>query len=138
MEWNGMEGNSNTRTLVIDCLPLCLCSFHNPLSTQILVGFFLSNYFYYKDNFILYLFDFRSGKSSIYKVVFHKMSPTETLFLESTSKIVKEDVTNSSFVQFSVWDFPGQIDIFDPTFNADAIFGGTVHSRLKFRVDIQM
>ena len=81
---------------------------------------------------ILYFFDFRSGKSSIYKVVFHKMSPTETLFLESTSKIVKEDVTNSSFVQFSVWDFPGQIDIFDPTFNADAIFGGRVHSRLEF------
>ena len=44
----------------------------------------------------------RSGKSSIYKVVFHKMSPTETLFLESTSKIATEDVTNSSFVQFSV------------------------------------
>lgn len=31
----------------------------------------------------------RSGKSSIQKVVFHKMSPNETLFLESTSKIVK-------------------------------------------------
>ena len=89
-------------------------------------------YFYCVDNCILYFFDFRSGKSSIYKVVFHKMSPTETLFLESTSKIVKEDVTNSSFVQFSVWDFPGQIDIFDPTFNADAIFGGRVHSRLEF------
>jgi Ras-related GTP-binding protein C/D len=39
------------------------------------------------------LFDFlnvcRSGKSSIQKVVFHKMSPNETLFLESTTKIVK-------------------------------------------------
>ena len=78
---------------------------------------------------------FRSGKSSIYKVVFHKMSPTETLFLESTSKIVKEDVTNSSFVQFSVWDFPGQIDIFDPTFNADAIFGGC--GALVFVIDAQ-
>jgi hypothetical protein len=56
---------------------------------------------------------FRSGKSSIMKVVFHKMSPNETLFLESTNKIVKEDVTNSSFVQFSIWDFPGQIDFVD-------------------------
>ena len=63
------------------------------------------------------------------------MSPTETLFLESTSKIVKEDVTNSSFVQFSVWDFPGQIDIFDPTFNADAIFGGC--GALVFVIDAQ-
>jgi Ras-related GTP-binding protein C/D len=29
----------------------------------------------------------RSGKSSIQKVVFHKMSPNETLFLESTNKV---------------------------------------------------
>jgi Ras-related GTP-binding protein C/D len=29
----------------------------------------------------------RSGKSSIQKVVFHKMSPHETLFLESTNEI---------------------------------------------------
>ena len=64
----------------------------------------------------------RSGKSSIQKVVFHKMSPNETLFLESTSKVVKEDVTNSSFVQFSIWDFPGQIDCVDPTFEAEKVF----------------
>ena len=32
----------------------------------------------------------RSGKSSIQKVVFHKVSPNETLFLESTNKIVKD------------------------------------------------
>jgi Ras-related GTP-binding protein C/D len=37
----------------------------------------------------------RSGKSSIQKVVFHKMSPNETLFLESTNKIVKENINNS-------------------------------------------
>ncbi|KAK2556389.1 Ras-related GTP-binding protein C [Acropora cervicornis] len=34
----------------------------------------------------------RSGKSSIQKVVFHKMSPNETLFLESTNKIVKDGI----------------------------------------------
>ena len=44
----------------------------------------------------------RSGKSSISKVVFHKLSPNETLFLESTSKVVKDDINNSSFVQFQV------------------------------------
>jgi len=66
----------------------------------------------------------RSGKSSIQKVVFHKMSPNETLFLENTSKIVKSDISNSSFVQFQIWDFPGQIDFFDSTFDAEAIFGG--------------
>jgi hypothetical protein len=30
----------------------------------------------------------RSGKSSIQKVVFHKMSPHETLFIESTNQVV--------------------------------------------------
>lgn len=39
----------------------------------------------------------RSGKSSIQKVVFHKMSPNETLFLESTNKIIKDDINNSRF-----------------------------------------
>ena len=64
----------------------------------------------------------RGGKSSIKNVVFHKMSPNETLFLESTNKIVKDgrlegarskfeklqscyfvvEIENSSFVQFQV------------------------------------
>ncbi|TNN24268.1 Ras-related GTP-binding protein D [Liparis tanakae] len=59
----------------------------------------------------------RSGKSSIQKGVFHKMSPSETLFLESTNKICREDVSSSSFVSFQIWDFPGQINFFDPTFD---------------------
>lgn len=77
----------------------------------------------------------RSGKSSIQKVVFHKMSPNETLFLESTSKIVKNDIANSSFVQFQIWDFPGQLDFFDPTFDAETIFGGC--GALIFIIDAQ-
>lgn len=75
----------------------------------------------------------RSGKSSIQKVVFHKMSPNETLFLESTNKIVKDDINNSSFVQFQIWDFPGQIDFFDSAFDSDMIFGGC--GALVFVVD---
>ncbi len=35
----------------------------------------------------------RSGKSSIQKVVFQKMSPHETLFLESTNKIIKNGLS---------------------------------------------
>ncbi|XP_025089283.1 ras-related GTP-binding protein C-like isoform X1 [Pomacea canaliculata] len=77
----------------------------------------------------------RSGKSSIQKVVFHKVSPNETLFLESTNKIVKDDVSNSSFVQFQVWDVPGQIDFFDPTFDSETIFGGC--GALIFVIDAQ-
>ena len=42
----------------------------------------------------------RSGKSSIQKVVFHKLSPNETLLLESTNKIVKDDISESSFISF--------------------------------------
>jgi Ras-related GTP-binding protein C/D len=31
-------------------------------------------------------------------------------------------VNNSSFVQFAIWDFPGQIDFFDPAFEAEKVF----------------
>ncbi|XP_037549406.1 ras-related GTP-binding protein C [Nematolebias whitei] len=77
----------------------------------------------------------RSGKSSIQKVVFHKMSPSETLFLESTNKIYKDDISSSSFVNFQIWDFPGQVDFFDPTFDSEMIFKGT--GALIFVIDAQ-
>lgn len=115
----------------------------------------------------------RSGKSSIQKVVFQKMSPHETLFLESTNKIIKNgnfgdviyyiyicsiffvmnartfslryeynkniknvlDISNNSFVQFQIWDFPGQIDFFDSTFESSLIFGGC--GALLFVIDAQ-
>jgi len=77
----------------------------------------------------------RSGKSSILKVVFHKMSPNETLFLESTTKIMKDDISNSSFVQFRIWDFPGQIDFFDSAFDSEQIFSGC--GSLVFVIDAQ-
>ncbi|KAK3526752.1 hypothetical protein QTP70_032895 [Hemibagrus guttatus] len=77
----------------------------------------------------------RSGKSSIQKVVFHKMPPSETLFLESTNKIYKDDISRSSFVNFQIWDFPGQVDFFDPTFDYEMIFRGT--GALIFVIDAQ-
>merc|ERR1719516_681719 len=64
------------------------------------------------------------------------MSPNETLFLESTNKIMKDDISNSSFVQFYIWDFPGQIDFFDTvTFDTDQIFSGV--GALVFVIDAQ-
>jgi Ras-related GTP-binding protein C/D len=64
----------------------------------------------------------RSGKTSIQRVVFHKMAPNETIFLESTTKMGVEHV--HSFIQFSIADFPGQIEFTDPsTFDLEAIFG---------------
>ncbi|CAG8507291.1 595_t:CDS:2, partial [Cetraspora pellucida] len=75
----------------------------------------------------------RSGKSSIQKVVFHKMPANETLFLEATNKIVKEDIT--SFIDFQVWDFPGQINYFDAPYDANMIFGD--YGALIFVIDAQ-
>ena len=45
------------------------------------------------------------------------------------------DIANSSFVQFQIWDFPGQLDFFDPTFDAETIFGGC--GALIFIIDAQ-
>ncbi|PWW80081.1 hypothetical protein C7212DRAFT_349575 [Tuber magnatum] len=50
------------------------------------------------------------------------MPPTETLFLESTTRIQKDPI--HSFMDFQVWDFPGQLNFLDPTtFDFDHIFG---------------
>ncbi len=77
----------------------------------------------------------RSGKSSIQKVVFHKMSPNETLFLEATNRVTKDDISHSSFMQFQVWDFPGQLSFLDEAFDCDAIFGNC--GALVFVIDSQ-
>lgn len=61
----------------------------------------------------------RCGKSSIQRVVFHKMSPHETLFLESTTSLDIKYIANNAFVQFQIWDFPGDFD-----FKEDLIYGG--------------
>ncbi|KAI8816544.1 Gtr1/RagA G protein conserved region-domain-containing protein [Fimicolochytrium jonesii] len=75
----------------------------------------------------------RSGKSSIERVVFHKMSPNETLFVESTTKIRKENVV--SFIDLEIWDFPGHLDPLDPSFDAEEVFGGC--GALVFVIDAQ-
>lgn len=65
--------------------------------------------------------------------MFHKMAPNETLFLESTGEVIKENI--SSFIDFQVWDFPGQIDFFDSSFDAESIFGDV--GALIFVIDAQ-
>ena len=70
----------------------------------------------------------RSGKSSIQKVVLYKMSPHETLFLESTNQLDIKYVKNTSFARFQVWDFPGNFNFEDSvnyggqTLTEEAIF----------------
>ena len=64
------------------------------------------------------------------------MSPNETLFLESTAKIFKDDVSNNSFINFQIWDIPGQPDFLDQNFDLEMIFGGT--GALIFVIDAQV
>jgi len=52
------------------------------------------------------------------------MSPHETLFIEATNKIVKNDIANSSFVQFEVWDFPGHVDTSSDAVKPESTYGG--------------
>jgi Ras-related GTP-binding protein C/D len=46
----------------------------------------------YLKRLLCHLTGCRSGKSSITSVVFHKMPPQETLFLESTTRIQKDSM----------------------------------------------
>ena len=49
----------------------------------------------------------KSGKTSISKVVFQKMSPHETFFLLPTSNVETQTVNNNEHIEFNVVDFPG-------------------------------
>lgn len=53
----------------------------------------------------------RSGKSSIERVIFHKMSPHETLFLESTHNVDIHMIANNDFMKFQTWDFGGDMNL---------------------------
>ena len=64
-------------------------------------------------------FSVRSGKSSIERVVFHKLPPHETLFLESTHNVDINLIANNNFVRFQIWDFGGDISL-----NHDINFAG--------------
>lgn len=59
------------------------------------------------------------GKTSILKVVFHKMSPHETMFLESTSKVDAVAVTRNAIVRFNVMDFPGGGSVLEESSETD-------------------
>ncbi|KAM0750386.1 hypothetical protein T439DRAFT_251504 [Meredithblackwellia eburnea MCA 4105] len=48
------------------------------------------------------------GKSSIRKVVFERMAPSDTLFIEKTTKTVADSYTNS-FISLTTWDLPGGV-----------------------------
>uniref|UniRef100_A0A914DR18 Ras-related GTP-binding protein C n=1 Tax=Acrobeloides nanus TaxID=290746 RepID=A0A914DR18_9BILA len=76
----------------------------------------------------------RSGKTSIRKVVFQKMSPNETLFVESTARVTNESVSGS-FINFETIEFPGQVDPFDASLDPNSVFARC--GALLFVIDAQ-
>eukprot|EP01126_Amoeba_proteus_P031839 TRINITY_DN3115_c0_g1_i7.p1 TRINITY_DN3115_c0_g1~~TRINITY_DN3115_c0_g1_i7.p1 ORF type:complete len:345 (+),score=56.25 TRINITY_DN3115_c0_g1_i7:85-1119(+) len=64
----------------------------------------------------------RTGKTSIENVVFHKMAPNETLFLEPTNQMMCDDVSNRTFVQFQICDTPGDWEPQDSEVDTDTLF----------------
>lgn len=55
----------------------------------------------------------KSGKSSIQQVVFQGMQPHNTVTLPTTVVPGKTTMDSNEFLNFEVWDFPGQNDPFD-------------------------
>eukprot|EP01035_Chromulina_nebulosa_P017391 gene17391-22940_t len=55
----------------------------------------------------------RSGKSSIERVIFHKMSPHETLFIEATRSVDIQIISHNDFLQFQTWDFGGDLNLYN-------------------------
>ncbi|XP_026804731.1 ras-related GTP-binding protein C isoform X3 [Rhopalosiphum maidis] len=76
-----------------------------------------------------------SGKTSIQKVVFQKMSPNETLFIGSNNSMLKDVVNNSAFVNFQICDFPGHFDFADSEYDIQSILQGC--QSLVFVIDAQ-
>lgn len=68
---------------------------------------------------ILFMGPRRSGKSSVERVVFRKMSPHETLFLEPTHNVDIHLVANNHFVRFQTWDFGGDLSL-----QSDVVYQG--------------
>lgn len=87
------------------------------------------------------IFMYRAGKSSIERVIFHKMSPHETLFLESTHNVDIHHIANNNFVKFQTWDFGGDMNLehgvryMNKNISAETILKGC--STLVYVIDAQ-
>ena len=70
----------------------------------------------------------RSGKTSIQQVIFTKMQPSQTQFLESTARLTTKQYSCGSFIHFQVQELPGQMNAF-PLVNHSAIGTGQLISQ---------
>ncbi|CAF2407461.1 unnamed protein product [Rotaria sp. Silwood2] len=60
----------------------------------------------------------RSGKTSIQRVIFTKMQPSQTQFLESTPHLTLNQFSCGSFINFQVQELPGQLQLFSSGHNS--------------------
>ncbi len=60
---------------------------------------------------IIFMGPRRSGKTSLVRTIFQKMSPHETLFLEATGNVDLQLVSDNDFVTFQTWDFGGDLNL---------------------------
>ncbi|CAF3094755.1 unnamed protein product [Rotaria socialis] len=54
----------------------------------------------------------RSGKTSIQRVIFTKMAPSQTQFLKSTPQLTVNRFSCGSFISFQIQELPGQLHVF--------------------------
>jgi Ras-related GTP-binding protein C/D len=77
----------------------------------------------------------RSGKTSIQRVIFTKMQPSQTQFLESTPHVTMNQFSCGSFINFQVQELPGQLHIF-PSSNLSSSAGGNSGQASSYDDDI--
>lgn len=70
----------------------------------------------------------RSGKTSIQQVIFNKMQPSQTQFLESTARLTTNHYSCGSFINFQVQEVPGQLHASLPV---NSMHPGANHSNQK-------
>ncbi|CAF2024282.1 unnamed protein product [Rotaria magnacalcarata] len=54
----------------------------------------------------------RSGKTSIQRVIFTKMAPSQTQFLKSTPQLTVNQFSCGSFISLQIQELPGQLHVF--------------------------
>eukprot|EP01083_Nonionella_stella_P248215 859633_1 len=78
----------------------------------------------------------QGGKTSIERVVFHKMEPHQTLYsLQATSEIYHRIISHNELIKFQILDFPGSFDFNDSEFKPQDFFKHC--SVLLFVIDAQ-
>lgn len=69
----------------------------------------------------------RSGKTSIQRVIFTKMQPSQTQFLESTPRLTVHQFSCGSFINFQVQEIPGQLQLCSSSNNNGRTANGQTH-----------